>query len=331
MRADRAFKDSVKSAGLKWSAVEKVLPDWAGQAFDSASGVLELKGFLVRHLGLHLESDGSLTAAVLPTALFKTTAGTDIETVSAARRIATSCAKIVAQATKPKWSGFNSDPSSIRSSIIEKSKHGWVDFESLLAKCWEVGIPVIYLPDLPVEGRKMQGMVTNVVGRPVIVLSKKDQADWLLFILAHELGHIARGHLPQTEGGAIVDAEVTADSSSDSQEDEANSFALAVLTPFKGIRIASTVPKAPELAEAAIKFGKAKGISPGHVILNAVRNTTINGHKLFALGRAAQKLLPVELSSRPVDELCKESIAENIDVDRLTYDSAEYLENLGVL
>ncbi|WP_352467048.1 ImmA/IrrE family metallo-endopeptidase [Mesorhizobium sp. M0119] len=82
--------------------------------------------------------------------------------------------------------------------------------------------------------------------------------------MAHELGHIARGHLPQTEGGAIIDAEVTSDSSAGSQEDEANSFALSVLTPFKGIRIASSVPKSPELAEAAIKFGKANKPWPRH-------------------------------------------------------------------
>jgi hypothetical protein len=83
-------------------------------------------------------------------------------------------------------------------------------------------------------------MVTFVGGRPVVILTKKDEhPDWMLFILAHELGHLANRHLTEVDGQAIVDEAVNKDDSiSDMQEREANGYALQLLTAKQsGIQI----------------------------------------------------------------------------------------------
>src|SRR5215475_7795904 len=98
----------------------------------------------------------------------------------------------------------------------------------------------------------MEGMVTIARGRPVIVLTKKtSQCDWMLFILAHELGHVALKHLEETEGQAIVDDTVEDSDSNDAQEKDANGFATKLLSSQGKLKIANPVPKAPSLAALA--------------------------------------------------------------------------------
>lgn len=311
------------------------MPDWLDEAFKSSSGTLELKSFLAKHFGFDVDREGSLVPRALPHAKFKTKAGTAHHEVEGARAIATACARLVAKATKPKWniqSNLYRNASAVRSCIIDRSADGWVDFESLLGCCWDIGIPVLYLPNLPTEGKKMDGMVTYVAGRPVIVLTKKTNADWALFILAHEMGHVANHHLCFDEGDAIVDEAVDGGQTNDLLEQEANEYALNVITPNgNGIHIDARVPKAPQLASNAIEFGRKHGIHPGHVILSAVRHTHIGGKPPWPLGNAALKLLPEGIASRPVTELCKKAVDRNVDVELLRDDSVEFLEKLEVL
>jgi Zn-dependent peptidase ImmA (M78 family) len=311
-----------------------VLPDWAEEAVSSKAGVLELTGFMIRHFGLELDTEGHLRRRILPEARFKNTQGTSSDQVEATRAAATAVARLSARAIRPPWAGIEPDAATTRNSLLAASSHGWIDFEKLLNYAWRSGIPVLYLPELPTDGRKMEGMVTFVGGRPVIVLIKKDDhPDWMLFILAHELGHLANRHLTEVDGQAIVDEAVNKDASiADLQEREANGYALQLLTAKQnGLQISGTIRKAPDLATAAINYGKANSISPGHVILNAVSNTRIHGQPLFALGRAALKLLPGEIVSGTTSDLSRAAARKYLDLDALGYDSVEYLEKLGVV
>lgn len=323
----------MSALGLEWKSLKKVLPDWAETAFNSRAGFLELKTFLVRNTGLEMRENGVLASRSLPTARFKTTAGTSPDQVVGARTIATACAKLVAKATKTPWSGLSSNADRLRHLATTQSKRNWVDFESVLDACWSSGIPVIYLPDLPIKGRKMEGMVTYVGGHPVVILTKKITIpDWMLFILAHEIGHIAKGHLQETEGEAIVDEKIEDENSTDQQEQEANGYATALLAQ-DGMEfvIEGTLPKAPELAAEALDFGTTHGVSPGYVILNAVHNSRIHGKQPFALAHAALKLLPDHITKANVSDLCKAALRRYVDADRLSDDSVEYLEKLALL
>ncbi|EHS53020.1 hypothetical protein PDO_4482 [Rhizobium sp. PDO1-076] len=177
----------------------------------------------------------------------------------------------------------------------------------------------------------MEGMVTFVAGRPVIILTKRvPHPDWLLFVLAHELGHIAKGHLPEHDGEAIVDDTVDVDGGGrDQQEEEANGYSTHVLAPGgKEVRLGQPLPRAPELAEIALAYARAHGMSPGYVILNAVHNSLVGGKKPYGLGQAALKALPAESTAA---ETCRLALQKHIDVDALRDDSIEYLEKLSLL
>lgn len=326
------LRTELQEAGLDWWAVSKVLPDWAASAYDSKAGRLELRGFVQRHFGLALGEGGRLSQVQLPAARFKTRSNTSPDQVASARAAATACARVVAGATNSEWMGLSSDPDKLRDRIRGESKHGWVDLEALLEFTWASGIPVLFLPDLPSTGHKMEGMVTIAKGRPVIVLTKKtSQCDWMLFILAHEVGHVALKHLEETEGEAIVDDTVEDADSNDTQEKDANRFATKLLSSQGKLKIANPVPRAPSLAAMALEFGRKHGISPGHVILNAVRHTTINGKNLFALGNAALKQLPADVRGPSPAELCRQVARRHLDLEKLKNDSIEYLEKLAVI
>lgn len=326
------FKVELQEAGMDWLAVSKVLPDWAADAYDSKAGRVELRGFVERHFGLALGDGGRLSQPKLPTARFKTRSNTSPDQVASARAAATACSRVVAGAVRNTWSGLSSDPAVMREIIRSKSQHSWVDLAALLDFTWSSGIPVLFLPELPTSGHKMEGMVTIAKGRPVIVLTKNtSQCDWMLFILAHEVGHIALKHLEETEGQAIVDDTVEDSDSNDAQEKDANQFATKLLSSQGKIRITNPIPKAPRLAELALAYGRLHGVSPGHVILNAVRHTTINGNNLFALGNAALKLLPADVVGQSPAELCRQAARKHIDLEKLKHDSVEYLEKLNVI
>src|SRR5215471_1128165 len=59
---------------------------------------------------------------------------------------------------------------------------------------------------------------------PRYSLKNAKHSAWLLFILAHVLGHILRGHV--TRDGVLVDQEVDRTSATDAEERAANAFAL---------------------------------------------------------------------------------------------------------
>lgn len=331
----RDFRKEVVDAGLAWNSFKEILPDWSDTAFESMSGVLELKTFLSRNAGLGFDIDGKLVAKELPAACFKTNKATSPDQVVAARSLATACARLVSKGTNTSYSGFSETAKDFRQSILRSTNETcWVTLPLLLNACWSRGIPVLYLPTLPIKGRKMDGMVTYVGGRPAIILTKKvPHPDWLLFLLAHEIGHIACNHLPEAEGEAVVDetVDVGEPGTRDQQEVEANHFAANLLAPAgKEVTIGGRLPNAAQLAIDATTFARENGMPPGYVILNAVHNSQINGKKPFALGQAALKRLATS-DDHTAEEVCREALRRHVTIGKLRDDSIEFLDKLSLL
>lgn len=332
-KLERELRSELAGLGLVWKSLKPILPDWIDTAFESHSGVLELKTFLSRNAGLDILNDGHLASRELPAACFKTNSATSLDQIVAARGMATACARLVAKATTSKWTQMPAEADDFRAATLRMTNKGWIDLPVLLESCWSCGVPVLYMPSLPVQGRKMEGMVTFLSGRPVIILTKRvPHPDWLLFILGHEIGHIARGHLPEDEGQAIVDDTVEVESDGrDQQEQEANRYSTHLLAPGgKEVTIGRRLPKATEFARVAQKYAEANGMSPGYVILNAVHNSVVNGKKPYGLGQAALKVLPSDDDSTAAD-LCRQALRKYVDLDALRDDSIEYLEKLSLL
>jgi transcriptional regulator with XRE-family HTH domain/Zn-dependent peptidase ImmA (M78 family) len=134
-------------------------------------------------------------------------------------------ARIVCEhAELPPYRGVPTDPAQVRQDALDAN--GQIRLASLVEWSWNMGIPV-----LPLYGRgAFVASAWTVDDMAAIVLKEsRELAVYWLFDLAHELGHVALGHL---HGGGMVDAEsLQLDKSLELDEDDANEFALQLLLP----------------------------------------------------------------------------------------------------
>lgn len=211
------------------------------------------------------------------------------------------------------------DSSVIREQILEAG-HKWVDLESLVRYCWDYGVAVLFLPKLPAS-KKMDAVVQRVNGRPIITITKNQKHEsQLLFLLAHEMGHIFHNHL---EGGqAIIDESVNSHDEVDQQEMEANSFALSLLTGSDNARFHSGGRRISglTLAQNALSFANANHIDPGHIALNWAHNT-----QQWPISSNALNLLYPEPSWK---KTLNDMLLKNIEQFEVDEEQLDYLFNL---
>lgn len=197
------------------------------------------------------------------------------------------------------------DASVLRAALLQNAK--WIGFSELLDYSFSIGIPVIYLAYFPTNAKKMAGLAFDCHGRPIIVLTNRHQRGFMLFDLAHELGHIALGHLKA--GGVVIDQKIDVDAE-DEDERAANRFALELLTGNAECRIVPSGKNltGDELASAAIRYGEGKNIDPMHVALNYGYSL---GH--WPVANIAVKNIA---GTAPSDQdLIRKKLFENLDLD----------------
>ena len=129
-----------------------------------------------------------------------------------------------------------------------------------------------------------------------------------MFHVAHELGHIALGHLDNST--AIIDADPRDQANDpselidDAEEQAADNFAQELLTGNAQFHVdrgvGATRGNAEELARLAMVSGMSLGVDPGHIVLSFA-----NATNEWALAMAAIKLIPdqVEKTSHLVNEV----------------------------
>jgi Zn-dependent peptidase ImmA (M78 family) len=299
------------------------LPDWwDDEAGESPAGYAEALLHLARHLGLSLESlqakRGPLALREFGPCKFKRTTGTTEDELALARTIGTRSAQLAATATATPFKGLPDSAAEIRLRILDKGAP-WVGLKELLKYCWSVGVPVIFLARLPKTIKKMHGMSAMFKGRPVIVIAKNiKQPAWLLFILAHELGHIARGHL--SDGSVLIDQDVD-HNEPDAEEKEANEFALELITGEADFSVATTGrwPNASRLAELSKAVGTERHIDPGHIVLNYAHTM---GTDFWGVANAALKHLE---PGADAPGLIRKALAAKLDWSALPKDSSAFL------
>lgn len=274
----KTIYQTVAQLGLKPGQARRLLPEWWDPEVEkNPSGVSELAMLLGRRLSLDVSAlmNGKLSPkGAMASVAFKHRAGLEPDAMAAASAIAASLAQTVLAAFPTEYRLLPKRASDLSKAATDDGAR-LLGFDTLLSLCWDHGIPVIPLPNLPVGVRKMDGAALKIGERPVIVIAKKKSSRaWLSFILAHEIGHIALGHLKP--GSTIVDvslqegATYAADEQEDKQEAEADAFAL---TAMGGDVVEGEVNKWPEQAapvELAVKArsaAKSHGIEPGHFIL----------------------------------------------------------------
>jgi hypothetical protein len=249
---------------------------------------------------------------------FKHRANLQVEDLNLARCLAARAAHIAFDGIDTPIRALSLHGEVVRDAILQTGL-SWVTLAALLDYCWNSGIPVLHVSRLPEHAKKPDAFAGLLGGRPAIVICKKHKsAAWLLFLLAHELGHIARKHMG--EGGLLVDARVNPEDH-DLQEEEANTFALELLTGKPDIKYQARFNlDAEELAQMARMAGQRDGVDPGVIALNYARN---RGH--YQAGNLALSI--IELNADPVG-LIRTKMCQRLNWQEMPRESRQFLRRI---
>lgn len=277
----------LSDVGIKRSFAKKVLPAWWDDDIASTpSGRQQAEMYFSSGFNIDLKSFSRQNELLKFSSInckYKLTKSLDESHVETSANYVSALAKVAMQGIDRNQIQVPQDALELRAAILKTDQ--FVDLDSVLNWCYQAGIPVLFIDKLP--GKKMAGLVVRKKDRYAIVLSKKGTASHLLFCLAHELGHIAHGHLP--EDGFVADASIDGKTDrGDADEKEADAFAIRLLN---GKSVAYTATGNLKSGKALFLAAKAKAeqerIDVGHIILNYGFN-----QKVHAVAAMAMRYVP---------------------------------------
>ncbi|MEM6453857.1 MAG: ImmA/IrrE family metallo-endopeptidase [Acidobacteriota bacterium] len=215
----------------------RVLPDWwEDKMAEHAVNRRMAEMYIGQALGLTLaqlaDPKATLTFDDVTQALFKRWKDSDLERLRPAVLLASDLSRLVLAATqtqRPTAALAKRDAAALRDSLL--AERPVVDLAGLVDLCWAHGIPVIPMTYLPEGSKKVDGMALSVAihdgtTHPVIIVnvSGRDVPARVAWFVAHEMGHIALGHLGES---LCIDVDMTV--ADDPREQEANAFATALI------------------------------------------------------------------------------------------------------
>ncbi|MFJ5480865.1 ImmA/IrrE family metallo-endopeptidase [Pectobacterium carotovorum] len=322
----RRIYNKFGSAGFSLAYIRSLLPDWWDERLaDTPSGRQYASLHLARMFSILPESLKDESEGICfnfgGNHKYKHRNNVADDDLYIATAISYTAARIVAANFKTPYDPQKIlDADVIRQFLMQDNQ--WVSLDNLVKFCHSIGIPVIYLKKFPRNAKKMAGLALMSCGRPVIVLTQPHKYGFMLFDLAHELGHIAKGHLNSENGQCHIDEKIESASTNDIEK-EANEFAFQVLSGKKSFNIGPSggFLKGPQLADEAKKFGTKKGVDPTHIALNYG----------FSMGHwgVAINALKFLCHGRPTDQdFIKEMMKTGIDLENINEDDLNILESL---
>ncbi|HBC5368306.1 TPA: ImmA/IrrE family metallo-endopeptidase [Proteus mirabilis] len=319
--------EKVKNAGFTLPYIKKLLPDWWDDDLaKSPSGKQFASLFLSKRFSIcHDSFKDDATQVVFNLGgnhKFKHRVNVGEDDLNQATAIAYSAARIAAENFKvPYDETINLDWKIVRGKILEKNQ--WVSLSALVDYCHSVGIPVVFLKNFPPKCTKMAGIALRVLDRPVIVLTQSRKYGYMLFDLAHELGHIAKGHVNDDNGDVFVDRKIDSQAT-DIFEAEANAYAFGILSGKENLQIGSNFKlNATELASASQKYGYENQIDPTHIILNY--GYMMN---LWPVSSIALKIVSNNGQAEADQDVVRKSFMKSIDYDVINDDDLDLIEKL---
>lgn len=275
----------LQGVGIPKAFARRMLPDWWDDSITSSdAGLQQAQLYLSKAFNLDLASLANQTEPPRFREVvhkFKASKNVDEECLTASAHYATAIARLALQATIETYTPPLVDPIKLRQQILQDAQ--CVNLSALLVWCKTAGIPVLHIEKLP--GKKMYGLAIRMHDRFAVVLSRKAHPSELLFHLAHELGHIAKGHL--SNDGFLADQQIGVDDRGDADEKEADAYAIRLLNGAAVKYSAESRVISPnQLSAAAKSMADKQRIDVGHIILNY-------GHSQnqFPLAKAALKLV----------------------------------------
>lgn len=324
-RDDENLVERLRKAGFSRAAIRAAWPSWwTDEAGETPSGRAELRFALARRLGLEPKPLlGERVEFVWnDEARFKHLSTHDDAQKAALTSFGMSVGRLLLRAT-PAGPTEPIAAEALRDAIMAGSP--FVDLGSLLGTCWALRIPVIHLRVFPLEAKSMHAMVVGVDGRFAILLGRDAAYPApVAFTLAHELGHVMLGHL--ADAPALIDLEDPALArDGDEQEDEADRFALTLLTGSPDPDIQTDIDhfNAPTLAAAVLRASGEYGVEPGTLALCLAHGRGLWPVAMSALGFIYGERKP---AWREVN-----GIADGeLDWDVLGDEAAHYLRNVMI-
>ncbi|HWS87336.1 MAG TPA: hypothetical protein VN282_10245 [Pyrinomonadaceae bacterium] len=323
------FRRRLQIMGLSDSVINAAWPDWWSDDADaSPSARAELRYSIARKLGLDprslLDDDDSPRFVWQDTAHFKHLTGeTDIQKLMLTS-FGTALGGMLLAATKASASLEERTASDLRTAILNRQPY--VRLVDMLSLCWSVGIPTIHLRVFPWRQKRMTAMCARVGTRNAILLGRDSlYPAQIAFYLAHELAHISLHHL--ANDGVIVDLEPDTSfkvlHSSDPEEDEADAFALELLTgnPHPVVLPANPGGGARSLAESALSVAEDLQIEPGTLALCFGHST---GDWAIAIGALSY----IYTSPKPVWREVNSIAMRQLSFSSLPDDTARYVKNV---
>lgn len=318
-----ALRRSLGEAGLSKEAVDAAWPRWwTADAASSPSARAELRFALARKLGLSPKAlvGDRVEFVWRDGARFKNLSGQSVGELSALQSFGVAFGRTLLRAIPGRESLVGLGPERLRAALLARAPDAVVDLEGLLSVCWRAGVPVVYLRVFPLAAKRMHAMVVGQGGRHAVLLGRDTSYPApAAFALAHEIGHVALGHVP--EASALVDIEDPATSRGrDEDEAEADRFALVALTgrPDPEVTTDRAEFSASQLARAVLLAGPRHRIEPGTLALCAGFSSGRWSAAVGALGHIypGPAGIPAEVNR----------VAERLlDWDALDADSGDYL------
>ena len=315
------LRRTLRRAGLSDQAISAAWPGWWSEELaDDPSGRTELRFVLARRLGLSPKALlGERVSFVWnDEARFKHLSVGDEAHRAALASFGVTVGRALLRATPAVTSLSGVAAADLRAAVL--SERALVDLPALAYACWAVGIPVVHLRVFPLEAKSMHAMVVAVDGRHAILLGRDAKYPaQAAFTLAHEIGHVALGHLDGTP--ALVDMDdPAAATDGDGQEHEADRYGLELLTgtPEPVIETSGARLSGPALAAAASRAAPAHRIEPGTLALCLAHQTGA-----WAIAMSALKFLYG--APRPVWRDVNTLAATQLDWEGIGDDAAEWL------
>lgn len=302
---------------------QKILPDWWTDEVDKTPGVLT-EGALYISRRLNLDMQSLLDCKLSPEfnsscqLKFKLKAGTNNHQLTIPHLISARIAEMVAYACNNPYQPLDSvSVSAMRQDILVHQNS--VNLQGFLEYCWGRGIPVIHFDKFPPKVHKFHGMVGYFYDRPVILLSLKAKSpSRLLFIAAHELGHILQGHLTQEK--LLFDEKISLEST-DKEEVEANEVAGELLLgAAKKSYCSQENYTGQKLANYAQKISSRERVDAGVVAWNYGWYK----HHYGSVGDALKILEPDANAPQEINRY----LEQNLDWEKLGDDNHDYLTKM---
>ena len=322
---------ALESAGFPSSLQTTLLPEWVTpEVLSDSATSSEIAAILAKRLGLRtsplLATEPKVESLRRRDVKYKRSITNKPKGLTAATSIVASIAESVASACCVEFRPLAGSADALRREVLSSFPGKWLGLKNLLMTCWSHGLPVVHLVKFGKGVAKMDGTVVYTDSRPVIVLSKASPfLAWQLFILAHEVAHVALGHVKP--GEILVDEELGQNSyvlrDNDFDERTADMFAIELLNGRQNATYTASKNRinGAELATAALNSGTAQQIDPGHIALNFAHNSG-----KWDVGMTALKIL--QKGSRPASDFINEIMWKNIDLDVLPTDTVDFLARM---